>query len=415
MNVKSNRGGLSRRSLGACLAALVVLLAPCSLFAAESGKATTRGAEFGEVWRIRGEVSADSPKNGSSKPLKEGDKVFVGEHLRASATGEAVIKTLDAGILAVRPGGEVVTERFLAKGEAKDNWGLRLLKGSIRVVTGWIGRVNRSGYRVATSTATIGIRGTDHEPYVLAADTTNPAAPADTASAPKYRSGTYDKVNRGATILEAAGKDLEIEAGKVGFAREATPSMQTRGLMTILFPVLLEKVPDFYLPGAFDEEIDNYSSQADSSSVLALQARRKQSEPCIPKDIARAWVKHFDEAIVHRDAKAILGLFAPGTTATASVRGKGGKLTTVELGSEEFVNSTIAAMADLSDYRSKRLSLNAWREPPKDACKRIGLRSVVVESGTQAGKAYNFESTEEFHLEMVDGNWLAVSAKTTQR
>lgn len=412
MNVKSNRDGFSRRNLGSCLAALVALLASCPLLAAESGSATTRGTVFGEVWRIRGEVSADSPKNGNSKLLKEGDKVFVGEHLRASTTGEAVIKTLDAGILAVRPGGDVLTERFSAKGEAKDNWGLRLLKGSIRVVTGWIGRVNRSGYRVATSTATIGIRGTDHEPYVLAADTTTPA---DAAGAPKYRSGTYDKVNRGATLLEAAGKDLEIEAGKVGFAREATPSMQTRGLLTILFPVLLEKVPDFYLPGAFDEEIDNYSSQADSASALALQSRQKQSGPCIPKEIAKTWVKSFDEAIVRRDAKAIIGMFAPGTTATASVRGKGGKLTTVELGSEEFADSTIAAMAGLSDYRSRRLSLNAWREPPKDACKRIGLRSVVVESGTQAGKAYNFESTEEFHLEMTDGNWLAVSAKTTQR
>lgn len=407
MNVYPSREWFSRRSLCSCLAAFAALSMPYSLAAAEVGNAPARGAVFGEVWHVRGEVTADSPRSGGAKPLKEGDKVFVGEHLRASTSGEAVIKTLDAGVLAIRPGADVVTERFSAKGEPRDNWGIRLVKGSIRVVTGWIGRINRSGYRVATATATIGIRGTDHEPYVFA---------ADAAESSKYRNGTYDKVNRGTTVLEAAGKDLEIDAGKVGFARDA----QTRGMMTILFPVLLEKVPDFYLPGAFDDEIDSYSSQSDAASVLALEARRNQAgvaamSACVPKEIARSWVKNFDGAITRRDAKAIVALFAPGTGATASVRTKNGKLTTVELSSEEFADSTISAMASLTDYRSRRLSLNAWREPRQGTCKRIGLRSVVVESGTQAGKSYNFESTEEFFLEMMDGNWVAVSAKTTQR
>ena len=56
-------------------------------------------------------------------------------------------------------------EDYDVAGAASDNRSaLSLLKGAMRAITGYIGRSNRDGYRIETPTATIGIRGTDHEP-----------------------------------------------------------------------------------------------------------------------------------------------------------------------------------------------------------------------------------------------------------
>jgi hypothetical protein len=40
---------------------------------------------------------------------------------------------------------------------------------------------------------------------------------------------------------------------------------------------------------------------------------------------------------------------------------------------------------------------------------------VVVEQGKQSGKAYRFESLEQYSLELRSGKWIAVKAETTQQ
>ena len=138
------------------------------MLVANSSASQPSAKRFGVVWRIKGEVLANVA--GTSRPLQEGSPVYVGEHVRAAASGEAVIKTDDAGLIAVRPGAEFVAVRFVADGKKTDNLSLRLISGSLRVITGWIGKLNAPGHRIYTPNATIGIRGTDHEPYVLSAD-----------------------------------------------------------------------------------------------------------------------------------------------------------------------------------------------------------------------------------------------------
>lgn len=398
------------RAFGAWLVLVLGLVTVLPPAAAESAPGTTDTA-YGSVWRVSGAVTAETPGQAAPRPLREGDRVFVGERLRAAASGEAVIKTADAGLLALRPGAELVTEAFKAEGGADDRWALRLVSGSVRLVTGWIARINRPGYRVTTATATIGVRGTDHEPYVLTAELAGSSA---------YREGTYDKVNRGATTLQAAGKDLDIEAGKVGFARAAGSGGTTRGLLTLLFPVLLDTVPGFYVPGQFEGEIESYSRSAEATSAQALAARQSPApaaaRDCTPRRIARDWVRRFDQAILRRDAGAIMALFAADATVKATVRNRDGSTTTIELNRQELAESTLASLADLQNYRQQRRSLEAWNMTAESpTCGRIGLRSAVSEQGRQRGKAYRFDAVEEFQLEFRDGQWLAVAAGSTQR
>jgi hypothetical protein len=423
--------------------------------AAESDAAAqANGKRFATVFRIRGDLTASG--SGSERKLREGDVVYVGEKLRAPALAEAVLKTDDAGMLAVRPSTEFVAERFAAEDKPTDSFTVRLVTGSLRVISGWISRTNRSGNSIVTPSATIGIRGTDHEPYVLS---------AELAAATANNEGTYDKVNRGGTTLQVGDNKLDIDAGRVGFVRAPAPvrenksGFRERALLTILMPVLLDKVPDFYVPGAFDAELDRYSQTADQESQRQLEQRRKapppvavagpqsgnpgmQSKPaptpaavpasataapaaapataavvtvagCEPAVMAKGWLGQLDRAIARRNAPAIVAMFAPDAAVRATVRGNEGKMTSVDINREELAKSTLASMKGLKDYKQRRV----WTEgkPITAACDRIGVRSMVIEQGRQSGKPYRFEALEEYVLELRAGKWLAIKAETTQQ
>lgn len=378
-----------------------------SAAAAEAAAANPdAGKRFATVLRVRGEVVATG--GGKERALREGDAVHVGERVRAPALAEAVLKTEDAGFLAIRPNTDFVAERYAAEDKPTDNFTVRLFTGSLRLVTGWLGRTNRAGSRVVTPTATIGIRGTDHEPYVLS---------AELAASTSNREGTYDKVNRGGTTMEVGENKLDIDAGRVGFVRAAgSKGFKERALLTILMPVLLEKVPSFYVPGEFDPELDKLSEAADQDSLRALEQRRKAPAPaaqCVPGKLARAWLKQLDGAIVKRDAKAIVELFAADVAVRANVKDKDGVLTGVDLSRDEMAQSTVAAMKGLSNYKQRRVTTDAVAEG--EGCTRLAVKSVVIEQGRQSGKPYRFEAVEEYLLELRAGKWLAVKAVTTQK
>ena len=362
----------------------------------------TPSRAFAQVSRLEGELVSDGPQG--QRILRLGDTVLVGERLTAGATTEAVLKTQDAGYIAIRPGSEFRALQFVAEGKPTDSTHLEILRGALRIISGWIGKLNRKGNLITTPAATVGIRGTDHEPFVLL---------GDDEDAPRYKPGTYDKVNQGGTVLTAAGQSVDILPGKVGFARSPGKS---RALLTLLFPVLLEKVPDFYVPGKFDEEMDAWAKTAATSNEQQLQIRRAQASACVPGDVAKQWVRNLDQHIVGRDAAAILEMFTPGVQVKAIVRGANGTMTELELAGTELADSIVAAVAALSDYKHRRITLEGKSlQSEGAACGPIEVRSLVIEEGRQAGKPYRFESEETYQIEQFDGVWRATRAQTRQR
>ena len=399
---------------------------------AAAGTSEKAGKRFAVVWRLSGDVSATVGASGKPRKLREGDPVFVGESVRAAASSEALLRTDDAGWMAVRPGAVFVAERFVADGRSNDEFAVRIVVGALRMITGWIGQSNRDGHRILTPTATIGIRGTDHEPYVMSLELGE--ALAQTA-------GTYDKVNRGGTTLDARGNRLDVDPGKVGFAR--SPALpRTRALMSLLLPVLLDKVPAFYVPGQFDAELDQLSQASDEESRRQLEERRKSlpaqlaaapapsdrapdaakpatpavrpSDACGAARVARSWLGQLDAGIAKRRPGAILRLVAPEFTVRATVHGQDAGTATLDLGRDEFAQSTVAALQGLTDFRQRRLSIEGRPTEP-GACGRIEVSSVVIEQGKRKGLAYRLESIETYVLEKRAGKWLAIRAETTQR
>jgi len=445
MNTLSDRTARqSLQSLQLLQFMLVLLLTlACAGFAshataADAGSADKAGKRFAVVWRISGEVTAGAAGTAKPRKLHEGDPVFVGESVRAAASSEAVLKTDDAGWLAVRPGAVFVAERFAADGRPSDEFAVRIFVGALRMITGWVGRSNREGHRVLTPTATIGIRGTDHEPYVMTTELAESLA---------QTAGTYDKVNRGGTTLDAKGNRLDVDPGKVGFARSAS-APRTRGLMTLLLPVLLDKVPAFYVPGQFDAELDQLSQTNDAEAQRQMEERRKSlpaqsatesaastaavpapAEPAAPAGtaaaakpgdacgatrVARSWLAQLDASIAKRRSAAILRMMAPEFSVRATVRSQDGSSTTLDLGRDEFAQSTVAAMQGLTDFKQRRLSIEG-HPVESGACGQLQISSVVIEQGKRNGTPYRLESTESFVLEKRAGKWLATKAATTQR
>ncbi len=395
-----------------CLVSLFLLFQclPLSANAQQSNTSQAIATPFATVWRIQGTITALGTAAVKERQLREGDPVYVGEKLRAAADSEAVLKTGDAGLIALRPGAEFVVERYVAEGKATDQFATRLFTGSLRMITGWVGKLNPAGHRVSTPTATIGIRGTDHEPFVLT---------ADLAEKLDGKEGTYDKVNRGGTRMEVGDAKLDIDPGKVGFAR-ASSQASDRALMTLLLPVLLEKIPDFYVPGRFDAELDQFSNSTEEQAAQLLAktqevAASQNNAQCSPAMTASAWLGQLDAAITRGDTAAIIGMFATDVSIRATVRGADGKPNTVNLQREELATSTVAAIKDLQDYQQRRISVDASPGEGKDSCTNIRVKSVVTESGLQGGKPFRFDSVEEYLLVQREGRWLARRAETTQR
>jgi hypothetical protein len=89
---------------------------------------------------------------------------------------------------------------------------ISLVRGTFRSITGWIGHYSPHTYSVHTVNMTIGIRGTDHEPYYL--------EPSDAQPLQVPGPGTYDKVNSGSTFLKGSkGMVALICVGRAGLRR----------------------------------------------------------------------------------------------------------------------------------------------------------------------------------------------------
>jgi hypothetical protein len=401
---------LAAASLLACAQTPPARAAAPAATPATSATSIPAKARFGVVLHVSGDVSIGRVGEEKARPLNAGDVVYVGERIRTGQTGEALVKTDDAGMVGARPNTDFYAEHFTATGLDSDNMALRLARGSLRIITGWIGRLTPNNYKVTTPTATIGVRGTDHEPYVLS---------DQAAAGTPYKPGSYDKVNQGRTFISAGGRELDVDVGQVGVA-PATPGIKTRGLMTLALPYLLDHVPEFYQGGKFEDEMDAYSKDAQTSSLerhkqvadsLPAQAR------CAPLEIARSWIGRFDDALVRRDVDGIMAQFAADASVQLTVRDGAGNPITNTLTRDELAKSSAAATAGLTDYSQKRETLDAEQLPgqaPGD-CQRIYVESLVTEQGRMSGKPYRIESREEYVLEHRDDRWLAVHATSTQR
>jgi len=111
----------------------------------------------GEVHVVRGA--------GQDYTAKKGDEVNQGDAVVTAKNATAQLRMQDGGILAVRQDTQLRIDAYNYNGkeDGSENGVFSLLKGSFRSITGAIGHINKEKLKIKTSSATIGIRGTDGE------------------------------------------------------------------------------------------------------------------------------------------------------------------------------------------------------------------------------------------------------------
>ncbi|MBX9965054.1 MAG: FecR family protein [Burkholderiales bacterium] len=197
----------------------VFLFALCAAFPALAQTAGKFLVAVGEVKLIG--------KDGKTRAAARGGELLEGDTIVTGADSLAQIRLQDNGLLSVRPNTEMKLDKFSFAGadDRKATLLISLVQGGLRSITGLIGKAHREGYKISTATATIGIRGTDHEPYFIPPGQTALGTP-----------GTYDKVNSGMTFIQGRqGNPIDVSINQVAFVP-----------VTGAQPVILPSVPSFY-------------------------------------------------------------------------------------------------------------------------------------------------------------------------
>lgn len=156
----ARQAGFNSRRLSTALG-LLALLGCATASAQESpsyitpndGRQGTFKAVQGEVTLIRADVRRAAVVGGG---FSNADRLITGE-------GSATSMTLEDGtVLAVGPNSAVDLEQFTFDPTTQEgNLAVRLVRGSLRMITGLIAKLTPERVNVLTPTSVIGVRGTD--------------------------------------------------------------------------------------------------------------------------------------------------------------------------------------------------------------------------------------------------------------
>jgi FecR-like protein len=118
-------------------------------------------AAAGRVEFAMGNVTALST-DGRERPLTKGTEINTGDTIQTS-DGRTQVKFTDGGYISLQPNTQFKVDDYAYEGKAdgSEKGFFKLVKGSLRAITGAIGHTNKTAYRINTPVATIGIRGTE--------------------------------------------------------------------------------------------------------------------------------------------------------------------------------------------------------------------------------------------------------------
>lgn len=104
--------------------------------------------------------------NGVSRPLLRGGDLFPGDSIN-TADGRVQLRFSDGASMSLQPGTQFRIDafHFVDRGNRAtpgDGVVMTLIKGALRTVTGLLGKEDYNQYKVGTTVATIGVRGTEY-------------------------------------------------------------------------------------------------------------------------------------------------------------------------------------------------------------------------------------------------------------
>lgn len=186
------------------------------IFLAAAG-AGALAAGVGTVTHLSGTLSAQRA-DGAVRILSQKSEVQNGDTLTTQLNSFAQINFTDGSSVTLRPNSVLRIERYTfdEKKPQGDGIVMRIVRGGLRSVTGLIGkRGNQDAYRIQTSTATIGIRGSTGDTM----DCTQGCAGV-TSGGGNLKPGVYHQTHNGIYIMETKGGSILIGEKEFGFSND---------------------------------------------------------------------------------------------------------------------------------------------------------------------------------------------------
>jgi hypothetical protein len=152
--------------------------------------------EAGQVIAGSGQIYAqlaDEPE----RRLKRKAVVFKGDTIRVGANGFLQLRFSDGGLIALRPNSEFRIDdyHFAGQQDGSEKAVFKLVRGSLRAISGKIGKQNKDNYQLNTPVATIGIRGTDYQITLVCSGTCSMGGYV-------FKGGIYATGNGGKIVLD---------------------------------------------------------------------------------------------------------------------------------------------------------------------------------------------------------------------
>jgi len=99
-------------------------------------------------------------RGAANLPVAKGQVIESGDNIVTGSSGQTQIRFSDGGLVSLTPNSQFNINRYVDENDGnKDSFAVSFLRGSMRAITGLIGKRKAENYKVTTNTATIGIRG----------------------------------------------------------------------------------------------------------------------------------------------------------------------------------------------------------------------------------------------------------------
>lgn len=99
-------------------------------------------------------------RGAATMPLNRGAQIQSGDNITTGRAGQTQIRFSDGGLVSLAPNSQFNIDKYVdANKPEEDGFFASLLRGGMRAITGLVGKRSRENYKITTTTATIGIRG----------------------------------------------------------------------------------------------------------------------------------------------------------------------------------------------------------------------------------------------------------------
>jgi len=159
----------------------------------------------GQVIKSRGRAFVLSEDH-KRRDLALGSEVFVGDRIFTGVEGFIRLSMIDDAKIDLRCNSEMRIEDYqLLRGANRSV--LRLIKGSVKKITGSIGKVAEDIYEMHTPIATVGVRGTEYAIRVLQSHGCDGSLDVNS-------DGLFVKVNKGAIDIKSDQQRVAMNSGQ---------------------------------------------------------------------------------------------------------------------------------------------------------------------------------------------------------